>query len=93
MRLREYSEALPKPMVEIGYRPILWHLMKYYAHFDGVKMLKFVPVMGAFASLEPAYKEFGDALRPSKDTYKFFPGVKVIVSNFADQVLLIINDP
>lgn len=33
MRLREYSEAIPKPMVEIGYRPILWHLMKYYAHY------------------------------------------------------------
>lgn len=33
MRLREHSEAVPKPMVRIGYRPILWHLMKYYAHF------------------------------------------------------------
>ena len=33
MRLRDYSESIPKPMVEIGYRPILWHLMKYYAHF------------------------------------------------------------
>jgi len=33
MRLREYDENLPKPMVPIGYRPILWHLMKYYAHF------------------------------------------------------------
>lgn len=33
MRLREYSEAIPKPMVNIGYRPILWHVMKYYAHF------------------------------------------------------------
>ncbi len=33
MRLREYSETLPKPMVEIGYRPILWHLMKYYAFY------------------------------------------------------------
>lgn len=32
-RLREYSEALPKPMVEVGNRPILWHVMKYYAHF------------------------------------------------------------
>ncbi|HWF60349.1 MAG TPA: glucose-1-phosphate cytidylyltransferase [Nitrospira sp.] len=31
-RLREYSESIPKPMVEIGYRPILWHLMKYYAY-------------------------------------------------------------
>ena len=33
MRMREYSEALPKPMVPIGYRPILWHVMRYYAHF------------------------------------------------------------
>jgi glucose-1-phosphate cytidylyltransferase len=33
MRLREYSEAVPKPMVKIGYRPIMWHIMKYYAHF------------------------------------------------------------
>ena len=27
------SEAIPKPMVPIGYRPILWHVMRYYAHF------------------------------------------------------------
>ena len=32
-RLREFSETIPKPMVNIGYRPIIWHLMKYYAHF------------------------------------------------------------
>jgi glucose-1-phosphate cytidylyltransferase len=33
MRLREYSENIPKPMVPVGYRPILWHVMRYYAHF------------------------------------------------------------
>ena len=33
MRMREHSEAMPKPMVSIGYRPILWHVMKYYAHY------------------------------------------------------------
>ena len=33
MRLREHSETVPKPMVTIGYRPILWHVMKYYAHY------------------------------------------------------------
>ena len=32
MRIRD-AEDLPKPMVHIGYRPILWHVMKYYAHF------------------------------------------------------------
>jgi glucose-1-phosphate cytidylyltransferase len=33
MRLRGYSEDVPKPMVTIGLRPVLWHVMKYYAHF------------------------------------------------------------
>jgi glucose-1-phosphate cytidylyltransferase len=33
MRLRDYSDTIPKPMVHIGYRPILWHVMKYYAHY------------------------------------------------------------
>jgi glucose-1-phosphate cytidylyltransferase len=33
MRMREYSEHLPKPMVPVGNRPILWHLMRYYAHY------------------------------------------------------------
>jgi glucose-1-phosphate cytidylyltransferase len=33
LRLRDYAEHIPKPMVPIGYRPILWHVMKYFAHF------------------------------------------------------------
>ncbi len=33
MRLRDFSETIPKPMVPVGYRPILWHVMRYYAHF------------------------------------------------------------
>ncbi|MBN2863671.1 MAG: glucose-1-phosphate cytidylyltransferase [Bacteroidales bacterium] len=32
-RLREETEYKPKPMVEIGGKPILWHIMKHYAHF------------------------------------------------------------
>lgn len=32
-RLREHSETIPKPLVTVGYRPILWHLMRYYAHY------------------------------------------------------------
>ena len=32
-RLKEYSDTVPKPMVDIGYRPLMWHLMRYYAHF------------------------------------------------------------
>lgn len=32
-RLSEETELKPKPMVEIGGKPILWHIMRYYAHF------------------------------------------------------------
>jgi glucose-1-phosphate cytidylyltransferase len=32
-RLGGIQDNLPKPMVKIGYRPILWHIMKYYAHY------------------------------------------------------------
>lgn len=32
-RLREHSDTIPKPLVNVGYRPIIWHLMRYYAHF------------------------------------------------------------
>jgi glucose-1-phosphate cytidylyltransferase len=32
-RLSEYTEAVPKPMVSVGGKPILWHIMKTYAHY------------------------------------------------------------
>src|SRR5438067_2084261 len=32
-RLREETEYRPKPLIEIGSRPILWHIMKLYAHY------------------------------------------------------------
>src|SRR5580700_10839807 len=52
LRLREYAEHVPKPMVPIGYRPILWHVMKYYAHF-GHK--EFVLCLGYRADLIKQY--------------------------------------
>jgi glucose-1-phosphate cytidylyltransferase len=33
LRLRDYADHIPKPMVPIGYRPIVWHVMRYFAHF------------------------------------------------------------
>jgi len=32
-RLREKTESLPKPLVEIGGDPIVWHVMRWYAHY------------------------------------------------------------
>ena len=33
-RISEESHLKPKPMIEIGNQPILWHIMKYYSTFD-----------------------------------------------------------
>ena len=32
-RIRDYSENIPKPMIPIGGKPILWHLMSYYSQY------------------------------------------------------------
>jgi glucose-1-phosphate cytidylyltransferase len=32
-RIREYSEAIPKPMIPVGGQPMLWHIMQYYSSF------------------------------------------------------------
>lgn len=38
-RLREHSDTIPKPLVSIGHRPILWHMMRYYAHFGHTEFI------------------------------------------------------
>lgn len=45
-RLREHTERAPKPLVNIGGRPILWHLMKYYAHFGHTEFILCLGHMG-----------------------------------------------
>lgn len=42
-RLREETEFRPKPMVEIGGKPILWHVMKIYAHY---RYIDFILALG-----------------------------------------------
>jgi glucose-1-phosphate cytidylyltransferase len=39
MRLREFSDSIPKPLVNVGDRPILWHIMKYYAHYGHTEFI------------------------------------------------------
>ena len=38
-RLSEETDIKPKPMVEVGGKPILWHIMKTYAHY-GIKLMQ-----------------------------------------------------
>ncbi|MFC8597468.1 sugar phosphate nucleotidyltransferase [Isoptericola sp. NPDC057191] len=39
MRMRSGPDSLPKPMTPIGSRPVLWHIMKYYAHFGHTEFI------------------------------------------------------
>jgi len=45
-RLREETELKPKPMVEIGSMPILWHIMKTYAHYGFNEFILCLGYMG-----------------------------------------------
>lgn len=38
-RLRSDANTTPKPLVQIGVRPIIWHLMRYYAHFGHTEFI------------------------------------------------------
>jgi glucose-1-phosphate cytidylyltransferase len=63
MRLEtgNFSERLPKPMASLGGRPLLWHIMKYYAHFGH---RQFVLCLGYRAGVIQDYfqrQEFADA--------------------------------
>jgi glucose-1-phosphate cytidylyltransferase len=55
-RLMEETELRPKPMVEIGGRPLLWHILKHYAHFG---LREFVIALGYRGELIKRY--FTDA--------------------------------
>ena len=45
-RLREHSGTIPKPLVPIGDRPIMWHMMKYYAHHGHTDFILCLGYMG-----------------------------------------------
>ena len=52
LRLTEHDRPVPKPMVMIGYRPVLWHVMRWYAHW-GIR--DFVLCLGYGADLIKNY--------------------------------------
>jgi len=51
-RLREETELKPKPMVAIGGKPILWHIMKYYSHYG---FYRFIICLGYKANVIKDY--------------------------------------
>jgi glucose-1-phosphate cytidylyltransferase len=60
LRMREASETVPKPMIPIGDRPILWHVMKYFAYFGHTQ---FVLCLGYRAeSIKNYFLTYNEAL-------------------------------
>ncbi|MCI0557379.1 MAG: hypothetical protein MN733_02710 [Nitrososphaera sp.] len=78
-RLREYSDTIPKPLVNIGYRPIIWHLMKYYA-YHGHK--DFILCLG--------YR--GDLIKDFFLTYNECVSNDFVLSNGGKQIELLASD-
>ena len=37
--MRASGDSVPKPMMPIGHRPVLWHVMRYYAHFGHTEFI------------------------------------------------------
>ena len=88
-RLRDYSEQIPKPLVEVGSRPIMWHLMKYYAHYghkDFILCLGYgaTAIKNYFLKYDPTYREFGgpklfgDSLETPEAVWKYLPIAMVV---------------
>ena len=80
-RLSEESHLRPKPMIEIGGAPILWHIMKYYSYFG---IYEFIICCGYKGYMIKEY--FADYyLHRSDVTFDFSDGNKMVVhSNVAE---------
>ena len=77
-RLREETEVRPKPMVDVGERPILWHIMKMYAHHGFTDFVLCLGYMGDkikehFLNYEPMNSDFTVTLG-KKDGIEFHNG-------------------
>jgi glucose-1-phosphate cytidylyltransferase len=76
-RIRDYSDAVPKPMIPVGYRPIIWNVMKYYAHF-GHK--EFILCLGYKAdTIKNYFLHYDECL--SNDFVYSNGGKKLVLSN------------
>lgn len=59
IQFREHSERIPKPLVQVGNRPLVWHVMKYYAHFGHREFILCLGIKGdAIKDYFIKYKEY-----------------------------------
>ena len=100
-RLREYSETIPKPLAPVGSRPIIWHLMRYYAHFGHTEFVLCLGHRGAMIreffrrdpSVDPTWSiEFVDTGEDAsigarlKAVESHLQGERMFLANYSDGV-------
>jgi NDP-sugar pyrophosphorylase family protein len=73
-RIAEESVTRPKPMLEIGSRPILWHIMKLYAAFGVARILAADGYAARQAALECAVGQRGGAVETLAGVGTRWPG-------------------
>jgi glucose-1-phosphate cytidylyltransferase len=82
LRLREYSENVPKPLVPIGDAPVMWHLMKYYTHYG---QNEFILCLGDRAeSIKRFFLNHNEALSRDFVLSKGGQNVQLLGTNFSD---------
>jgi glucose-1-phosphate cytidylyltransferase len=89
MRIRTGPESLPKPMMPIGSRPVLWHVMRYYAHFGHTE---FVLCLGYGASAVKDY--FLDYRETSSNDFVLTKGgrhVEMLATDISDWTITFID--
>lgn len=70
-RLAEETEVRPKPMIEVGGKPILWHIMKHYAHYGFTEFVLALGYKGEqikhyFLDFYSMYRDFTVSLNDGK---------------------------
>ncbi|MCD6500933.1 glucose-1-phosphate cytidylyltransferase [bacterium] len=85
MRLLEETEFKPKPMVEIGGKPILWHIMKIYAHYGHRDFILTLGYKGEYIKdyfLKQKYYEADFLLNTSEKNVNFLTNGALEKENF-----------
>ncbi len=77
LRIRDYSESIPKPLIPLGPRPMLWHVMKYYAHFGHKDFILCLGYQGE--AIKRFFLNYDECL--SNDFIYSEGGKKVLLSN------------
>ena len=89
MRMRSDDRSLPKPMTPIGSRPVLWHIMRYYAHFGHTE---FVLCLGFGAQAVKDY--FLEYRETASNDFVMFKGgehVELLSTDISDWTITFID--